>query len=98
MSISTWEFYLIRVWASLVPFLISWTLQRSFLSSHQEPRASSLLLENMGIFFFLRLVAFSNNRYLLLVFLDATLLTKKAGPDIISSQEKYPGFDMEQLQ
>jgi len=41
-------------------------------------------------------VAFSNNRYLLLVFLVATILTKNAGPDMISSQEKYPGFDREQ--
>lgn len=41
-------------------------------------------------------MAFSNNRYLLLVFLVATILTEKTGPDMISSQEKYHGFDMEQ--
>lgn len=43
----------------------------------------------------LRTVAFSENRFLLLVFLVATILTKDAGPDMISSQEKCPGFDTE---
>lgn len=35
-------------------------------------------------------------RYLLLVFLVATILAEAVDPDMISSQEKYPGFDLEQ--
>lgn len=103
MSIPAWEFTVISNsnMGFLCPFLIKWALRRSWsLIQPSGKKGRPLLLEIwvsvfFSFLFILRTVAFSENRFLLLEFLAATILTKYAGPDMISSPEKRTGFDTE---